>query len=137
MSAFGEKRTRSAAYLAGPPSFLCKYTAPLLPPRRRSNRLRGVFEPLARLRVDQRTDDPAHALVIAVEPAALLVRQHARLDEPPVDRRERQCLEGIERLFGAHWLGRGNHQHQVFDPDAIGGGFAMAGAVRQDQAATG
>src|SRR5262245_13652603 len=55
---FRGKADKVSGLSCGPPSFLCKYTAPLLPPRRRSNRLRGLFEPLARRCVDQRTDDP-------------------------------------------------------------------------------
>ena len=39
--------------------------------------------------------------VIGVEPGDLVRRQQRRLDQPPVDRRQRQRLEGVERLLGA------------------------------------
>src|SRR5262249_5661397 len=56
-------------------------------------------------------------------------------DQPPINRRQRQRLEGIEWLFGANGLGRSDHQHEILDADAVGGRFVIAGLVRQDHAA--
>ena len=39
--------------------------------------------------------------VIGVEPGHLAGIEQLALDQPPVDRRERQRLEGVERLLGA------------------------------------
>ena len=60
--------------------------------------------------------------------------QHFQVDQPPVDRRQRQRLEGVHRLFRAGDVGP-DHQLQIFDPDSVSVGFVIAGLVGQDHAA--
>ena len=73
--------------------------------------------------------------MIGVEPRQLAGIEQLRLDQPPVDRRQRQRLEGVERFLGALDLRALHHQHQVLDPDAVFAGFVIARLVRQDHAA--
>src|SRR5262245_11030726 len=100
----------------------------------RRQRPRRCGEPCSCRLVHQWSDDLVHARVVVVEPDALLRRQDPRLDQTLVNRRERQRLELIEGLFGANWLGRGDHKDQVFDANAVSCCLVVAGLVRQDHA---
>src|SRR6516162_10635555 len=77
------------------------------------------LEPGPRRRVEERREACPHARVVGVEPLALLGGQQIRLDERAVDRRQRQSLEGVERLFGARDRGGLDDQHEALDADAV------------------
>src|SRR5260370_2284838 len=66
--------------------------------------------------------------MISVEPGALVVVEQRRLDQVTVDRGEGQRLEA-EHLALARPRCR-LHQHEIFNADAVGAGFVIAGLVR-------
>src|SRR6516225_10839162 len=94
-----------------------------------ANRRRCGLEPGSRRWVEERREACPRARVVGVEPLALLGGQQIRLDERPVDRRQRQGLEGVERLFGAGDRGCLDHQHEALDADAVLVGLVVAGLV--------
>ena len=81
-----------------------------------------------------RSDLAVDAGVVVVEPFQFGRAQHVHVDQATVDRRQRQRLEAVERLFGAGDVGT-DHQFEIFNPDAIGIGLVVAGLVGQDHAA--
>ena len=58
-----------------------------------------------------------------------------RRNKPPVDRRQRERLECVERFLRPFDRGRRGHQHQVLDPNAVGASLVIARLVREDHAA--
>ena len=81
-------------------------------------------------RIDKRPKHLVHALVVAVEPGALIRASACRRS---ISRRSigasvnvSKALSGFSAPIGS---GAGDHQHQIFDADAVGGGFVVAGLV--------
>src|SRR6185503_2990885 len=72
--------------------------------------------------------------MIGVEPSEFVPGEQRRIDQPTVERHERQRLEA-KHLARAAFDGRGRrHQHEVLQPDAV---FALAietGLVGEDHA---
>src|SRR3954452_15090144 len=91
-----------------------------------SERRGGGIEPQLRQFVHLRSHFAADASVIVVQPAQLVSAKHADVDQPAIDRRQRQCLESIHRLLRAADVGAG-HQFQVLDPDTVGICLVVAG----------
>src|ERR1039458_2929082 len=79
--------------------------ARLLLPLLVSQRPRGRVEPGPRGGVEQRAQYFLHVRVVAVDPVAFLGGQQAAVDQPPVDRRQRERLKRIDRLLGGLGLG--------------------------------
>ena len=98
-----------------------------------AKRRRGLVQPCPGRLVELRTHLVADAGVVVVEPGEFVAVQHVDVDQPPVDRRQRQRLERIHRLFGACDFGL-DHQFEIFDADAVGVGLVVAGLVGQDHA---
>ena len=72
--------------------------------------------------------------MVGVQPRLFRLAQQRDVDQPPVDRGERQRLEGQKRLVAAgNRLGR-PHQLQVLDADAVVAGAVVAGLVGDDHA---
>ena len=104
--------------------------------------LRGLFfrklscrrrKPFARRRIDQRRQFASHPRVIIVEPGRFLARQQFRRDQRAIDRRQRQRVEAEHVAITARDLAR-RDDDEIFNADAIGPGFVIAGLVRQDHA---
>ena len=74
----------------------------------------------------------AHTAVIGVEPGDLVAVEQVGHDQVAVDRRQGQRFELQHLALGL--TVRRLDQHQVFDADAIGAGFVIAGLVRDDHA---
>ena len=73
----------------------------------RQRRGRGV-EPDFCLLIEMRSDRVTDAIMIVVEPAQLFAGEHVQIDQPAVDRRQGQRLEGVDQLLGAGNLGADN-----------------------------
>src|SRR6185437_543317 len=96
---------------------------------------RRLLEPFPGRGVHERSNHFVNPPMVAVDPGALFGCHQAGVDQPAIDRGEGQGFECIERLFGADRFWRCDHQHQVFDSNAVGCRFIITGLVRQNHAA--
>ena len=86
------------------------------------------FKTLADLEAERRRKPR----VIRIDPRDFGGRQERRVDEPAVDRGQRQRLEAEHRPVAAgNWFRR-HHDHQVLDPNSVRAGLVVAGLVRED-----
>src|SRR3979409_1614718 len=83
-----------------------------------------------RRRIEERRQAAGDARMVGVEPADLRGGQHVGFNEPPVDRRQRQGLECVERLLGARNRWRFDDEDEVLDANAVVVGLVVAGLVR-------
>ena len=99
-----------------------------------SNPRASLREPLGVRDFEERRQLVQNPGMIGVEPRALLVRQQRLVDQPPVDRRERQRLEPMHGPFAALDRLRLAHEQKIFDADAEVALLVEAGLVGEDHA---
>src|SRR6185503_17737839 len=94
----------------------------------------GLFQPIELVALQEGADLAQNARVIGIEPGQLLRIEQARLDEPAVDRTERQRLERHHRAFAARDRLGLAHQDEILDANAILAFLVIAGLVGEDHA---
>ncbi len=97
---------------------------------------RRGLQPRAVLRVEMRTQFPVHAGVVGVQPGALARHEQLAVDQPPVDRTERDHVPAVPVPLRAAQLLVARHEGQVLDADAPAARLVVARLDRQQVAGT-